>query len=150
MNNLENYIKYLCDLMKMELVPIEMISAQEMQQISSENTLACYNRVTNTVFIEKKNQYEMMDYYLLSHELRHAWQERTNSEYYFGQCIVGMSEHEYNVTNAELDANAFACVAIAKRFGIITKRTYKTDKMAQDKYTKLVKQLAREYKVKNL
>ena len=146
MEELYNFIEYLANILQIKIPVFRVISAQEMENISKENTMAAYDRTTKTILLEEKEEYSIMDYYVLAHEMRHAWQDIVDPCYYY-EDYNDSSEHEYNVSYAELDANAFACVAIAIAFNKVTKREYKNDKIAQKKYEKCLEQLKKQYEV---
>ena len=143
MREFENTV---CKLLKMKSVPVKYISRRKMEEMcKSDNTEACYVKDINTVFMVKKSKYTTQDYYLLAHELRHAWQQKTNPEYYDNKNSSDLTEDEYNSSKGEIDANAFACIAIAIICKKIVRRTYENDEVAQEKYWKRLEELKLEY-----
>ena len=95
MEELNNYIEFLADILQIKAPSFEVITAQEMDNISRENTMAAYDRMKKTIFLEEKEKYSMMDFYVLSHEMRHAWQDIVDPLYYFEE-YNDSSEHKYN------------------------------------------------------
>lgn len=147
MKELREYVDYLSNILKIKPIPLKIVSTKQMQKISRNNTLAAYDQVNNLIYLIKKKEYTLMDYYLLSHEMRHAWQNMTNPVFYFKDYYNNMSEYDYNNTEAEIDANAFACVAIAIAFNKVTTRKYTTDKIAEERYNKRLEELKKEFGV---
>lgn len=145
---MQNYVKYVCNhLLKMKLIPVKFISKKKMEEMAGTMTEACYIPQKNTIFMIKKSVYDMKDYCVLAHELRHAWQEKTNPEYYNNKDSGNLSEHEYNIQKGEIDANAFATIAIAIAFGKVTRRNYNKDKIAQAIYDERLEELKEEYEI---
>lgn len=147
MDELHEYAEYLSDILQMKAPLLKVISKQEMESLCGDKeTLAAYDRSTKTIFVIEKSEYTLMDYYLLSHEFRHAWQDIEDPVYYFKDYDL-LSKDEYNNSEAEIDANAFACIAMVIGFGKVTKRTYKNDKEAQEKYDKRLEELKRQFDI---
>ena len=147
MNELNDFIDYLSSILEMDAIPLEILSREEMNNISEEKTLAAYDREKKVIYIVEQVDYTIMDYYLISHEVRHAWQDIDNPGYYFGDYLNDWSEHEYNTSEAEIDANAFACIAIAIAFNKVTSRSYLSDEDAQKKYTKRLNELKKQFEI---
>lgn len=148
MDDLKDFIEFLSNILNMEPVKFKILSLSEMKNISgSEDTLAAYDRENKNIYVLEKDEMSLMDYYLISHEVRHAWQDISNPDFYFDKYFVEQSEHDYHVSNAEIDANAFACIAIVIAFGKITKRDYTNDVVAQEKYLNKLEELKKEFDV---
>lgn len=147
MDELYEYIEWLSDILQIKTPQLRVISEQEMKSLSqNEETIAAYDISTKTIFLIERDNYTIMDYYLLSHEIRHAWQDVVDPFFYFENYDFA-NENEYNVSYAEIDANAFACVAVAIAFNKITKRDYQNDTDAQLKYEKRLEQLKKQFEI---
>lgn len=146
MKELYDFIGSLADILQIKIPDLRVIPAYAMEDICGSDTMAAYDRSTKIIFIEEKAEYTIEDFYIVAHEMRHAWQDIVDPFYYF-EDYNDPTGHEYHVSNAEIDANAFACVAIAIIFNKVTTRTYKNDKIAQKKYEKRLEQLKKQYEV---
>ena len=145
MENYLRFVDYNSGLLRIAPPNTEILSTQEMSEISGSDNPAVFERENQIIFIAEKDNYEMMDYYILSYTMRHLWQDITDPDYYYPENSTINSEHDFNISPAEIDANAFACIAIALRFNKVTRRTYNTDPIAQELYDKRVDELAEEY-----
>lgn len=144
---LEGYFHFITELLDIGFISLKYDTNSEMKKMGSESTLALYNRREKQVHIVKKDKYSLEDIYVVTHELRHAWQDYTDPEYYFGDYYdPALSEHTYNISKAEIDANAFATVIIYKVIGVKPTREYHKDKQAQELYDKRVSELEDEFK----
>lgn len=114
MNTIYELNKYFCKLLKINEIPVVEISSNEMCQLAGDETLACYHNLEKRIYIISKEEYTLEDFYMLAHELRHAWQHVKDPNYYFGDYDSEMSIHEYHTSVAEIDANAFAYRNVCK------------------------------------
>jgi hypothetical protein len=59
-------------------------------------------------------------FFAIAHELRHAWQLQTDKKKYFGNYKRpgSVDTVTYNLQPAEIDANAFAAIAMIDFFGL--------------------------------
>lgn len=145
MNETKEIANECCKVLGIERVPIKTVTKFEVQCITGVDSMAFYNREEDTVYIIRKKQYELYDMYVVFHELRHAYQSRINPSYYFSECNADLSEEEYNRSKAEIDANAFATIAMAGFFGKVAKRKYLNDSVAMKLYEKRLNALKKEY-----
>lgn len=145
MNETKEIANECCKVLGIERVPIKTVTKSEVPSITRADSLAFYNRENDTVYIIRKKQYELFDMYVVFHELRHAYQNRLNPTYYFSEYTADLSEVEYNRFKAEIDANAFATIAIAGFFGKVTNRNYRNDSVAMKLYEKRLNALKKEY-----
>lgn len=146
---MEDFIACICNILKMDNVANRSVSKKEMIEISkSENTLAAYDLKSKCIYYLKKREYDLMDYYVMSHEIRHAWQDKVDPDFYFKEYYKNMNEMVYQNNDSEIDANAFAYLAIAIVFNKKVKRSYKNMPDIQKKYEKRIKKLEKLYGIK--
>ena len=143
-----DFISLVCDILDIATVSMEAVTKSKMKVISSSpDTLACFDKSIYKIYILKESKPTKEGYYHLAHELRHAWQSIMNDDLYFGDYTDEMSEDQYHNNIAEIDANAFAAIAMAKIFGLVTERTY-SDAFTQKLYNNRLKKLQKEYGIK--
>ena len=143
-----DFISLICDILDISTVSMEAVTKSKMKQISSNSdTIACFIPDLYKIYILKDQHPSTDGYYHLAHELRHAWQSLEDADLFFGDYTDEMSEGQYHKNIAEIDANAFAAVAMAKIFNLVTKRTY-PDAPTQKLYDNRLKKLQKEYGIK--
>lgn len=143
---MKEFRNYICNILEMDNVTIKSVSKKKLKELSKcEHTLAAYDLENKCIYYLKKKEYDLTDYYLMAHEIRHAWQDEINPDFYFKEYYENMEETEYHNNDAEIDANAFACIAIAIAFNKIVKRTYNTMPVIQKKYEERIKELSKQY-----
>lgn len=145
MNDIRSYADCLAAILGIRTPGLIALSSQEMKKIANSNTKAAYDRARKVIYYLPKKKYSIMDIYILSHEMRHAWQDIVDPDKYFGEYYEDFTEQEYHEFFAEIDANAFACIAIAILYDKITRRNYTKNKNAQAKYDARLEELKLEY-----
>ena len=106
-------IKEICGILEMS-VPRVVIAPQEMRT-GTQLAALC-----DDILILRDNSLTADTAFAIAHELRHKWQlDNFREEYFEDYKEVGeLSVEDYNRQAAEIDANAFAVVAMASLFGI--------------------------------
>lgn len=97
--------------------------------------MAYYCKDEDTLYYREthKNEYDV--YFSISHELRHKWQyEYYPSIFVFYKTSDKVSVDEYNSQEVELDANAFATVALEELLGITPLFNGLSDSVVEDIY----------------
>lgn len=146
MDTIRDFVAYICDILGIKPVKIVSVSQNKMNAISpGHDTLAAYDLNNDCIYLLRRKKYEMIHYYYISHELRHVWQHYTDHEKYYSSYYDNLDEHMYDVNPAEIDANAFAFIAMAIAFGQVSERVYSTDPIAQQLYNNRVKELEKEF-----
>jgi Zn-dependent peptidase ImmA (M78 family) len=95
------------------------IILEEDDAFPTPTMMGYYSSIENAVHLKKSLQIPNQCF-AIAHELRHAWQIKTNVEKYLENYEIraNCNVEPYNLQLAELDANAFATCAMAKAFGV--------------------------------
>lgn len=145
MNDYGEYVKYISDILEIETPSVKTLSFDEMMSLSESP--AFYDIQNKVVYLADKDSYEMNDFFILAYTLRIVWQDITNHEYYFPDYDTNKSNHELNISPSEIDARAFATVAIAISFSKKTTIKFRNDPEAQQLYDKRLDELCEEFGV---
>lgn len=131
------FVDYNAGLLRM--VPPDMVLLPRNELYDEDQTDVRFKYVLeeNTLYFELKDKYELMDYYNLSYSMRRIWQEINALENDFSPFDLDLY-HKFS----EIDARAFACIAIASRFNKIARQTIKADPSAQEMLDKRIDELA--------
>lgn len=84
----------------------------------SETTLAYYDG--EVLHLRKKYKLKYDLFFAIAHELRHAWQIKNKRKFYFENYKTReeLDVFDYNMQPSELDANAYAMIAIINIFDV--------------------------------
>lgn len=109
-------LKFVCEICKMLDIPAIDISFQGTGFVS-ETAISEYSPEDNKIYINENHDGPYIDKLMaILSGLRHIWQLKTDEDFYFASYVprekVGLEE--YNLQFSEVDAIAFAFVAIEK------------------------------------
>jgi hypothetical protein len=104
---INDFILDVCDILRIE----SPVISNKTDHFESDTMLAQCSPDGSVIYLKEcdKLSYDLL--FAVSHELRHVWQIRTNKEKYLGDykpVRLCESVTEYNLQEAEIDANAFA------------------------------------------
>lgn len=113
---IQKYINQICDIFDMESPKLSF----DTSNFQTDTTLAQCSDDGKTIFINGEAKQTPDIFFAIAHELRHIWQIRTNKAYWFhGYKTAGtISTEAYNMQPAEIDANAFALIAMTDFLGL--------------------------------
>lgn len=113
-DELRAYIDGICKVLDIHM-PAIVFASDNFQSASQK---AAYDTATDTLTVDISGG-DLRDLvFFASHELRHKWQWKYKRELFSGyKERKDCSLEEYNLQPAELDAHAFATVAIGHYFG---------------------------------
>lgn len=88
------------------------------ERLTTDTQLGAYDQETGTIYI-RRTAAELDKAFALAHELRHVWQID------HGWPVIGkpspgqVSVSDYNLQQAEIDANAYAALVMQELFGVV-------------------------------
>lgn len=111
--NVRRFIKETCKILGIE--PPKMLF--DMSAAATDTTLALCSSDGKEIRIRKENP-TIDTYFAVAHELRHVWQIRTAPDIWLKDYKTRdeLDFEAYNLQPAEIDANAFATIAILNVF----------------------------------
>lgn len=113
---IKKYIKLICEILSIKEPPIQVDAS-----VFENSTALAYFDTENKILLVPNSPKPSFDtFFALAHELRHAWQIKTNYLLYFSNYKTRkeLSVKEYNSQLAEIDANAFAHMIVTSFFGV--------------------------------
>ena len=140
MYHFEKFADYVSGLLKMIPPNVVFVPHDNMINRYGENVLAQYDGDEGVIYVELKDEYEMQDYYDLAYSIRLIWQEIFGIEF-----DSEIYKFKSNITMKEIDAHAFAYIAMGIRFGKHTKTTFNSDDVAQKALQERIDALSEEY-----
>lgn len=110
----EEYMNMICNILQIEK-PIVKV---DKSVFANSTAMAYFDYKNNTLFVPKPIVPSFDTFFAIAHELRHSWQVKTNFNYYFSDYKTRneVSNKEYNLQPAEIDANAFAKLVVFATF----------------------------------
>lgn len=111
----KDYIEDICEVLHISRPQVQCTT----NEFFSPTMKAMYQTENDTLFIDIRNKDIVDIVFVISHELRHKWQYVTGKDKYLKnyknrkEC---KNIEEYNLQEAEIDANAFTVVALAHYF----------------------------------
>lgn len=107
----KEFISNICRVLKISVPAI----SHDTSDFTSDTMMAQVNLTGDTIYIKDLSEPNPDLFFAIAHELRHIWQLNYKREIYF-TCYKTTNScsslKEYNLQPAELDANAFAGLAI--------------------------------------
>lgn len=114
---IEEFITDVCDLLDIEIPKI----SYDTSHFPTKSTLAQCKPSANTIYLNKVDKPNPDYLFSIAHELRHIYQYQTDVKFYLSRYKSSnkcSSIEEYNLQIAEVDANAFASIAMTDFFSI--------------------------------
>lgn len=111
------FVEEVSDILDIEAPEI----SHDTSYFESDTMKACYVPEENTIYVDIIGMPSPDDLLAIAHELRHAWQCKNDKEKFsknYKQRHECDSIEEYNLQFAEIDAHAFAAIAMGKCFGM--------------------------------
>ena len=142
MFNFTKFVDYNAGLLRMDPPDIVLVPRDDLNNESQTDVLFKFVLEENTIYFELKDKYELIDYYNLSYAMRRIWQDINALKYDFS--FFGSDQFR---KYSEIDAYAFACIAIAIRFNKIVRQTIKSDSSVQEMLDKRIDELAEEFDI---
>lgn len=109
---INHFIRDVCELLG--ILPPEI--SFDTSTFPTSSTLAQARKDGKLIKVRKKNNPDM--YFAVAHELRHIWQIRNGWDFSEYKQSDTISDEEYNLQPAELDAQAFAKIVMVEFFHI--------------------------------
>lgn len=114
-NKIRYFMEDMADLLLIDDVEIKYDSSKFM----SDTQFGMYH--DGVMYLKENTKVNIDTLYAIAHEMRHVWQIKNDYDLYFGDHYkernkVGLIT--YNNQLAELDANAFAFLALEDEFGV--------------------------------
>ena len=81
MHHFELFVDYVSGLLKMVPPYAIFVPSEKMKERYGPNAIAEFDASENAIYLELKDDYEMMDYYELACAMRSIWQTMTGFEY---------------------------------------------------------------------
>lgn len=110
----DDFIRYICEVLGIN-TPVVKINKNKM---ATESTLVC---IENGIVYLRTKQPTLDLLFVISYELRHLWQIKTDREFYFKDYKTSQEIDDiddYNRQMAELDANAFGYMIMSANYGV--------------------------------
>lgn len=114
---IEEFITDICDLLDIEIPKI----SYDTSHFPTKSTLAQCEPSANTIYLNNVNKPNPDYLFSIAHELRHIYQYQTDVKFYLSRYKSSnkcSSIEEYNLQIAEVDANAFASIAMTDFFSM--------------------------------
>lgn len=114
---IKEYISELCDILEIS----EPAISYDTSDFSTKTTMAQYAPYEDIIYIRKKEKPDPDYMFAIAHEVRHAWQFKTNETFYFKDYKSSdqiENLEKYNMQIAEVDANAFAGIVMTDFFSL--------------------------------
>ena len=114
---IKEYISELCDILEIS----EPAISYDVSGFQTKTTMAQYAPHEDVIYIRKKEKPDPDYMFTIAHEVRHAWQFKTNETFYFKNYKSSdrvENLEEYNMQIAEVDANAFAGIVMTDFFSL--------------------------------
>ena len=110
----EEYMNMICTILQIEKPVIKV----DKSVFANSTAMAYFDYKNNILFFPKPLVPSFDAFFAIAHELRHAWQVKTKYAYYFSDYKTRneLSNKEYNLQPAEIDANAFAKLVVFATF----------------------------------
>lgn len=110
----EEYIEMICKILQIEKPFVKV----DKSVFKNSTAMAYFDYKHNTLFFPKPLAPSFDVFFAIAHELRHSWQVNTNFNYYFSDYKTRneLTNKDYNLQPAEIDANAFAKMVIFATF----------------------------------
>ena len=142
---MEEFVKELCDLLKIDPIPLIKEDGKYFGENKRKFVTYKMNEDQCIHYIYKEN-YKKHDYIEMARNVRYAWQDRTDHDFYFGHIPdpSTITLHQYNMLDSTIDAIAFSNVVMKKIFDMNVSTDYEEDAEAQEKYEGRVEELKKE------
>lgn len=142
MYHFEKFVDYVSGLLKIVPPYVVFVPPDNMKERYGDEVLAQFDGEENVIYLKLKDEYEMIDYYDLAYSMRLIWQAIVGIEF-----TDKSNQARNEMTQSEIDAHAFACIAIAIRFKKVTRHTIRSDVKVQEMLDKRIDELAEEYDI---
>lgn len=111
-----SFIVDICEILDIEVPKIEYKNA-----FDTPTMMACCDSNGTTIYIKPIDNPNLDYFFAIAHELRHIWQIQIDKEFYFSTYMPAnlfLSIDDYNLQDAEIDANAFAGMVMVDFFQV--------------------------------
>lgn len=110
----EEYINMICGILQIEKPVIKV----DKSVFENSTAMAYFDYKNNVLFFPSPLVPSFDTFFAIAHELRHSWQVKTKYDHYFSNYKTRnkLSNKEYNLQPAEIDANAFAKLVVFATF----------------------------------
>lgn len=110
----KQFAKDICDMLNIDMPKIEFVPSERMR---TDTQIAAL--IPGAILIRNDVDISPDLFLALAHELRHAYQIANGANLGEYQTSDKMTVEEYNLQPLEVDANAFALLAMSSMFGIM-------------------------------
>lgn len=117
MFSMNEYISDICDILDIDVPTI----SYDTSNFPTKTTMAQCDLEEKTIFLRKLSSPTPDQLFAIAHEIRHIWQAESNPAYFFSNykpIHLCKNHEEYNLQEAELDANAFGSFVMIDFFGM--------------------------------
>lgn len=110
---MKTYVKKIC-----KMLDVRPPKVRYVQELDTPTKMAAYSPEKNTLYVKDSlENYDLL--FAIAHELRHLWQSENRKDMFDEyQSSVGLSIEEYNLQEAEVDANAFGMIVMSELFHV--------------------------------
>ena len=139
---INRFIKDVCEILNIATPDI----SYDTSHFSSPTMMAQCCPDGNTIFIKHCDKPNPDHFFAVAHELRHVWQMQVDKHFYFDNykpIDLISSVDEYNLQEAEIDANAFAGLVMLSFFKLQPQYQGLSDNVKQ----KILKRIDEIYKI---
>lgn len=110
---MKSFVKKICKILDVQPPKIRYVA-----ELDTATKMAAYNPEKNVLYVKDSlDSYDLL--FAVAHELRHLWQSRFRTDMFEKyQSSTDLSIEEYNLQEAEIDANAFGMVVMQTLFHV--------------------------------
>ena len=110
---MKTYVKKIC-----KMLDVQPPKVRYVQELDTPTKMAAYSPEKKTLYVKDSlENYDLL--FAIAHELRHLWQSENRKDMFDeSQSSVGLSIEEYNLQEAEVDANAFGMIVMSELFHV--------------------------------
>ncbi|MCR5477754.1 MAG: hypothetical protein K6E92_09075 [Lachnospiraceae bacterium] len=110
---MKTYVKKIC-----KMLDVQPPKVRYVQELDTPTKMAAYSPEKKTLYVKDSSEnYDLL--FAIAHELRHLWQSYNRKEMFDEyQSSSGLSIEEYNLQEAEVDANAFGMIVMSELFHV--------------------------------